>query len=143
MPVGHGQMSIAAYPNSQSGRWAHLAKQVCNRAEPCLAALWVDRKSLNARGSDLVDTASRPPGRTISTLATTLKQIADSNSVYAASITDRDPFPTRETVPAESRTGVKRLKPERLSLCRIDNFPNVDAHPVIQHFKFVHQRNVD
>ena len=47
-----------------------------------------------------------------------------------------------DAVPAQARSGVERLEPERLGRSRLNHFPDVNAHPIGGHLQFVHQSDV-
>ena len=48
----------------------------------------------------------------------------------------------RYTMSAEPGTGIKRLEAIRLCLCRVDDFPNADAHFMAELGKFVDQTDI-
>ena len=49
----------------------------------------------------------------------------------------------RDAVPAQPGPGIERLEAERLGLGRVDHFPDVDAHAVVEHLQLVDQGDVD
>ena len=49
----------------------------------------------------------------------------------------------RDAMPAQPRPGIEGLEAEGLGLRRVDDFPDVDAHPVETDLEFVDQRDVD
>src|SRR5262249_36453052 len=48
----------------------------------------------------------------------------------------------RNAVSAKSRSRVERLESEWLGLRRVDDFPHVDAHALVENLQFIHQGNV-
>ncbi len=48
-----------------------------------------------------------------------------------------------DTVSTEAWSGVEGLEAEGFGFCGIDNFPDIDAHAVEQHFEFVDEGDVD
>ena len=49
----------------------------------------------------------------------------------------------RDAVAADARAGPERHEPERLGRRRVDDLPDVEAHPLAQQGQLVHERDVD
>src|SRR4029453_17623613 len=49
----------------------------------------------------------------------------------------------RNAVAAQTRAGIERHEAERLCLCRVDDLPDIDLHPVAHQGKLVHEADVD
>ena len=49
----------------------------------------------------------------------------------------------RDTVSTQPRSRIKRLESERFRFGGVNHFPDVNPHLVVQHFQFIHHRDVD
>src|SRR5206468_11679567 len=48
----------------------------------------------------------------------------------------------RDAMSTQARPWIKRHEPEWLGFRRVDDLPHIDAHGVVHHFEFVHERDV-
>ena len=46
-------------------------------------------------------------------------------------------------MPPQARPRIKRHEAERLGLGRVDDFPNINAHALVDHLQLIHERDVD